>query len=52
MGNIGVLMNDRQVVTETASLEKFSLKGAQPSQKEENSDKKIKVIKVVREINR
>lgn len=47
MGNIGVLMNDTQVTTETVSFGKFSSRDSKPSKQEENSDKKIKIIKVV-----
>ena len=44
MGNIGVLMNDTQTTVENVPLARFSTESAH---KEENGDKKIKIIKIV-----
>ena len=44
MGNIGVLMNDTQTTVENVPLTRFSTESAH---KEENGDKKIKIIKIV-----
>ena len=44
MGNIGVLLNDTQITAETVPVTRFT---KETSQKEENGDKKIKVVKLI-----
>ncbi len=45
MGNIGVLMNDTQITAESVPVTRFTSDAA--ARKEDNGDKKIKIVKIV-----
>ena len=45
MGNIGVLMNDTQITAESVPITRFTSDAA--ARKEDNGDKKIKIVKII-----
>ena len=45
MGNIGVLMNDTPITAESVPVTRFTSDAA--ARKEDNGDKKIKIVKII-----